>query len=171
MDHEHLHPLLAGVVPHGAMRNRQDRPVKNGFWWLASSAGIEPAGWGDLGFGDLDSIAAHLDPSFVFVVVSEQPGMHLATVDHSDPAVPSRPGREALIAALVEDALYAVTRGVVRYVDRYREANRLGAVWIRPGYRLAATGRVIPTRRRRVAATTPADLNRLLRDAVGDGAP
>lgn len=44
--------------------------------------------------------------------------------------------------------------------DRFGEAHRRGAAWIRPGYRVTRAGRVVRAALRRLMAVTPAELGR-----------
>lgn len=132
------------------MRPRHDRPIKNGQWFLCQPGMIEPVGAGDLSFDDLDAIAEALAPGEVFAVVPERA------------ALGAPPPARVTVRFLVDEATYVVAASGVRWVDRHGQANRQGAVWIRPGYRVAATGRIIRRPVRRVATITPQQVEQLL---------
>jgi len=137
---------LSDVIHPGMMHNRWDRPVKNGHWYWAGPDSISKVGWGDVSFADLDAVSVALRDHEVFVVLPER-AVH--------PVAPPEPVTASFLA---EHAVYAVTPGRVLYVDHHRQANRQGAMWIRPGYRLANTGRTIRRRARRVLTTRPEQL-------------
>jgi hypothetical protein len=150
---------LTGVLHPGMMHNRWDRPVKNGHWYWAGPDSIRNVGWGDVSFADLDAVSETLRDGDVFVVLPER-AVHLVA-----------PPEPATASSLVEHAVYAVTPGRVLYVDHHHRANRQGAVWIRPGYRLANTGRTIRRRARRVLTTRPEELLESLEHRGAPGTP
>lgn len=137
---------LSGVLHPGMLHNRWDRPVKNGHWYWAGPDGIRNVGWGDVSFADLDAVSGALEAIEVFAVLPER-AVH--------PVAPPDPVTARFLA---DHAVYAVTPGRVLYVDHHRQANRQGAVWVRPGYRMANTGRTIRRRARRVLALRPDEL-------------
>lgn len=147
---------LDGVLHPGMMRYRWDRPIKNGGWFLAQRPGVRPVGWGDLSLGDLEAVAAHVHSDETFVVVPER-----RRDDVRSPGPEEEPVRVD-VDALVTHAVYAVTTGTVWAVDHFAEANRRGAIWIRPGYRVTRSGSIVRAAPRRLMALAPADLRRRL---------
>ena len=123
---------LGGVVHAGWLRDRRDRVVKNGRWYLIRPGHAAKVGWGDLAFADLDRIAAVLPSDAVFLALPEEPPVPYAATRaaHSDEA--ATPPSYALLAA---DALYAVIDGDIHYVGPAEKANRRGAIWVSPGHR------------------------------------
>lgn len=150
---------LAGVLHPGMIRNRWDRPVKNGRWYWAGPGSISNVGWGDVSFADLDAASEALRDGEVFLVLPER-AVH--------PVAPPDPATASFLA---EHAVYAVTSDRVLYVDHHRRANRQGAVWIRPGYRLTNTGRTVRRRARRVLTTRPDELLASLQRWAAPGPP
>jgi hypothetical protein len=161
-------PTLPSGLRAGAMRNRRDRPVKNGRWYLVGAGVAAKVGWGDLSLTDLHAVGATLPDGWVFLALPESPpgGQHLpyATVtghaaagdwcwyDRPD----HQPGPD--VATLAHAARYAVVAGRVHVVDALGQRSRTGHVWVHPGYRYTRTGRVIRTARVRLPALTPAEL-------------
>ncbi len=144
---------LAGLLHPGMTHNRWDRPVKNGHWYWARSGDLLNVGWGDVSFADLDAVSDALRTGEVFVVLPERA------------VYPTEPPDPVTALFLAEHAAYAVTPGRMLYVDHHRQANRQGAVWVRPGYRLARTGRTILRRARRVLTVRPAQLQSWVSEA------
>lgn len=142
---------LHRVIVPGSTRDRRDRPVRNGRWYLATSTGIVSVGWGDLSMGDLDQVAAHLGPREMFLTLSE----HISGGEDEVLLLWFAPSDQPTVAGLAVHATFVVTEGLIRVVDHYRRANRRGAIWISPGYRWTRSGRRIDTAKRRVVAITP----------------
>lgn len=169
---------LPGGIRRGALRARENRPIKNGRWYIAGRGVLTKVGWGDLSFLDLETIAADLHDGEIFLALPESPpgGQHLP---FHEPGEPIRAGSwrwydrpddppGPTIADLVGSARYAVLDGQVRYVDSDGEANRLGNVWIKRGYRYTRTGRTLSTGKVRLRAITPDQLAGRLIDLTGD---
>lgn len=72
-----LHPRLQGILHIGATVPADRRAARNAYWFLFAQGRIEPAGWGDLSFADLERVAAHLDHDEAFVPIREHAGLHL----------------------------------------------------------------------------------------------
>lgn len=72
-----VHPRLQGVVAGGLTQPRDRRAARNAYWLLAHAGGIEPAGWGDLTFDDLDRIASVIGADEAFLPVHESAGLRL----------------------------------------------------------------------------------------------
>jgi hypothetical protein len=162
-------------IRSGAIRHRTELFVKNGRWYLIEpTAGISKIGWGDLSFGNLETLAAALGPNQVFVVLPEAPpgGQHLPIDDHTSGGEwcwYDRPDHSGglNVAQLCDAAWYALMESDVRYVDDRGEANRLGYVWKRRGYRYTHTGRIISTGKVRVRAIRPDELAAVVGRSLG----
>ena len=175
---------LPAGVGIGQIRGRQDRPVKNGRWYLARGATVgrrsllAKVGWGDLSFEDIEAFARQLGPDEILIVLPEHPpgGQHLpfhtpdAVVEpgtwcwYDRPDDPPGP----TIADLVDGAWYAIVDRVVCVVDQFSEANRLGMIWRERGYRYTQTGRTVSTGRLRLKAIGPELLHQRLEQLLGD---
>jgi hypothetical protein len=128
--------------------SRSDRAIKNASWWiLGAQAAPARAGWGDLSFGDLARLAALTRDDEVVLIVPEQ--------------APNRRREEPTRETLLELATFVLHGGSVRFIDRFGQANRLGALWFKRGYRRTRTGRVYSTGRVRMLAITPEALAEL----------
>lgn len=168
---------LPGGIRRGALRARENRPIKNGRWYIAGRDVLTKVGWGDLSFVDLDAIAADLHDGEIFLALPESPpgGQHLPFHEPGEPIGdgswcwydrPDDPPGPA-ITDLVGGARYAVLDGEVRYVDSYGEPNRLGCVWVKRGYRYTRTGRILSTGKVRLRVITPVLLTGRLIDLTG----
>ena len=152
------HPLLKATKVHdGRMCSREDRLLKNAYWWLVDlSGGVAQIGWGDLGTDELERLASAMRDDQVLLLLHEGKGANLTS---TAPA----------ISTLCERAGYAIVAGELRVVDAHGEANRLGYVWRQKGRRYASTGRVYSTGKVRLRAITPSDLEEAVADVlVGD---
>lgn len=169
---------LPGGLRRGALRARYDRPIKNGRWYLADRQTLTKVGWGDLSFVDLAAIAAALSGEAIFLALPENPpgGQHLPFHEPDEPISsgswcwydrPDDPPGPT-VTELAGAARYAVLDGQVRYVDRYRQANRLGNVWVQRGYRYTRAGRILSTGKVRLRAIAPDHLTNRLADLTGD---
>lgn len=155
---------LDGVIYPGLIAARWDRAVRNGYWFLANSKRIQPVGWGDLSFTNLEALAASLRAEETFVAVHESHHRAIDSLYAAGPTTDLDP------STLADIATYAVADSTVWVVDHAHQANRQGAIWIRPGYRTTRTGRTIRRAPRRTMALEPDELLRRLQ-STGTDAP
>lgn len=167
---------LPSGIRTGQLRNRNNRLIKNARWYLVRRSSISKIGWGDLSYTDLVDIAEHIAGRAAFVVLPERPrgGQHLPFHPPDEPQSgwcwydrpddPPGPTTDHL----AESASYAILNSTLRYVDRYGDANRVGNVWVRPGYRCTRGGRLISGAPIKVPVVSPEDLLDRLDHLSGD---
>jgi hypothetical protein len=173
--------LAASGLRPGAMRDHSERLLKNGRWYtFTRETFTTKVGYGDLGWADLEHVAAILEPAAAFLALPESPGsgQHVPTTHHSagehsewcwyDRAdCAPGPGLDSLCFG----ASYCVLDGEVHIIDKYNTANRLGYIWTQRGYRRTRTGKYFSTGKLRLRAITSSELETVLIERiVGHGA-
>jgi hypothetical protein len=169
--------ITAGMCS-GAMRNRRDRPIKNGRWYVACSGTITKVGWGDVAMAEMKALATSLPATAVVILLPETPpgGQHLHFSDR-----PSSPGDWCWYdredhddgpdsSSLAAAATFVITAGQVLVSERVAVPNRLGAAWLSPGYRYTRAGSTIRSSKQRFHVIRIPVIEALISTAATKGA-